>query len=227
MEKNQTDKFENSQQNPFLKQQNNFFLMDETVQLTFGVQEQTRRLNDYDCNLLKEDAYKEVDDDLFKLEYKISKTEDEIKNIESQIQTAKEIHDFNTVQELSNRKKSLEEDYNGLVEMYNAKSLSAKISDSITNVFWGKKLKQGTNSLQKIISKISGPLRSILPKQFSSALEIRASLSKLENINKSVDELMMLNIPYGENVDKYEQLSRYIIKANSIQNDISKAIGRK
>jgi hypothetical protein len=50
------------------------------------------------------------------------------------------------------------------------------------------------------------------------------SLTKLENINKSVDELMSMNIPYGENINKYEQLSRYIIKANSIQSDISRLI---
>ena len=41
--------------------------------------EHPRRLNDYDYNILKEDAYKEVSDELFKLEYKISKIEEELK----------------------------------------------------------------------------------------------------------------------------------------------------
>ena len=49
----------------------------------------------------------------------------------------------------------------------------------------------------------------------------RSINSMLENINKSVDELVSLNIPYGESLSKYEQLSKYIIKANSIQAQIS------
>ena len=58
---------------------------------------------------------------------------------------------------------------------------------------------------------------SKLPKQLSTVIELKKSLSKLKNINRSVDELMSLNAPYGEKSDKYEQLSKYIIKANSIQ----------
>ena len=231
MEGNQTDKFEISKENPFSAsaENNNFFLMDEiaAAQPLRGVAEHTRRLNDYDFNLLKEDAYKEVDDDLFKLEYKISKTEEEMKSLEHQIQAARDIHDFNLAETLINRKKNLEEDYKGLLDIYNEKSLSARISDSISNIFWGGKLKKDLNIVQKAFSNLTEAIMSKLPKKFSSSLEIRNSLSKLENINKSVDELMTMNIPYGENIDKYEQLSKYIIKANSIQNNIAKAIGRK
>ena len=63
-----------------------------------------------------------------------------------------------------------------------------------------------------------------MPKKFASAVELKKSLSRLESINKNVDELISMNIPYGENIDKYEQLSKYIIRANSIQNNISKMI---
>ena len=61
-----------------------------------------------------------------------------------------------------------------------------------------------------------------MPRQFVSLVELKKSLDKLENINKSVDELIAMNIPYGENNDKYRQLSSYIIKANSIQSEIVK-----
>ena len=40
--------------------------------------EPVRRLNDYDYNILREDAYKDVSDELFKLEYKISRLEEEL-----------------------------------------------------------------------------------------------------------------------------------------------------
>ena len=55
----------------------NFFEDNHFVSDSFN-QEHSRRLNDYDYNILKEDAYKEVSDELFKLEYKISKIEEEL-----------------------------------------------------------------------------------------------------------------------------------------------------
>ena len=66
-----------------------------------------------------------------------------------------------------------------------------------------------------------------LPQNLTSVIELKKSLVKLENLNKSVDELMGMNIPYGENYNKYEQLSKYIIKANSIQSQITKQIKDK
>lgn len=230
MNTNDTDRFEINQ-NPFEKKENpadNFFLMDETTasQPIRGVSE-PRRLNDYDSNLLKEDAYKDIGDDLFKLEYKISKTEEEIRSLESQIQSARDIHDFSLVESLENREKTLEEDYQTLVEIYNEKSLSARISEGISNLLFGGKLKKDLNAFQQSICDVGERILAKLPKRFSSIFELRKSLAKLENINKSVDELITMNIPYGENINKYEQLSKYIIKANSIQNDISKAMGRK
>ena len=66
-----------------------------------------------------------------------------------------------------------------------------------------------------------------MPKNFKTVLELKNSLVTLQSINKSVDELMTLNIPYGEQIDKYEQLSKYIIKANSIQAEISQNIKKR
>jgi viroplasmin and RNaseH domain-containing protein len=40
-------------------------------------------------------------------------------------------------------------------------------------------------------------------------------------INRSVDELMSMNVSHFENINKYEQLSKYIIRANSIQAEIN------
>ena len=226
---NNQDIFELNKPNVFANKEiidkNNFFLMDETDVLTKTNLHQSnkRRLNDYDFNLLKEDAYKDVSDDVFKLEYKISKTEEEIKSIETQIETAREIHDFNLVQQLNQRKKSAEDDYEALVAIYNDKSLSAKISDGISNIL-GYKVKEKFKDLNNKFETLSEALIAKMPKKFASIIEIKKSLNKLENINKSVDELISLNIPYGENIDKYNQLSKYIIKANSLQAEIARQI---
>lgn len=226
MNDNRIDIFESTKPNPLKNEnsgRNNFFINDETSALVNNPQtqrERTKRLNDYDFNLLKEDAYKDISDDLFKLEYKISKTEEELKNIDSQIQAAKDIKDFVLAQSLISRKQEVLEDKETLLAIYNEKSLSAKITDGILNIL-GNNIKNKIKNLKTNWTNLTESILAKMPKRFSSFLEIKKSIAKLENINKSVDELITLNIPYGENIDKYQQLSKYIIKANSIQAQIS------
>lgn len=221
MNNNNRDRFEVSNNKlSFEENENNFFLSENVAKPSFQeITEPARRLNDYDFNLLREDAYKDVTDDLFKLEYKIARVEEEIQALNSQIQVANDIQDYELAGELSGRLLIMKEDYEALVAMYKEKSISARL----TNVF-GEKLKPTLTGIQKNIVDFSEKLLSKLPKRFSSVLELKKSLSKLENINRSVDELISMNIPYGENIDKYEQLSKYIIKANSIQNELSRFI---
>lgn len=224
MKSNNSDKFEGRSLN--INKQENFFLQEgfsDAEIYNFQVSEPSRRLNDYDSNILEEDAYKDVTDELFKLEYKMSKLEDNLKAIEHQIEAANEIGDSNLLEELISRQNILNIDYQNTFNKYNEKSLSAKITGRFSNVFLKKtKQKYNVNNLQ--ISKILDNIFSKLPKSISSAFKLRKSLNTLETLNKSVDELISMNIPYGENYNKYEQLSKYIIKANSIQAEISKYI---
>ena len=187
--------------------------------------EPLRRLNDYDSDLLREDAYKDVKDELFRLEYKISKTEDEIKALEGQMSAAAAVGDDELTARLKDRLITLREDYTDLLELYNDKSLSAKITGRISTAFGGKWSKT-SGVFKNCLSKIYNFFISKLPKKITAIVEIKDSLGKLANINKSVDNLISMNIPYGENIDKYKQLSRYIIKANSIQSEISKQINK-
>lgn len=181
--------------------------------------EPLRRLNDYDYNILKEDAYKDISNELFKLEYKISKLEDELKSLDMQIQSSRDISDYDSVEILSGRKRQIQEDLAELVEIYNDKSLSAKISGGVFNMF-----KDKLSKVNKLMNSFKDSIISNLPGKFSSVMELKQSLSKLESINKSVDELMTMQTPYGEAGDKYEQLSKYITRANAIQAKISRSL---
>ena len=134
---------------------------------------------------------------------------------------AKDVRDFNKVEQLFNRKKQLQEDLDGLIEIYNDTSLSAKISGGITNLL-SPKVKEQFGGIRKLFGMFSDAIIAKLPKKFSSVLELRKSLAKLENINKSVDELMTMQTPYGEAGDKYVKLSKYITRANTIQAEIAK-----
>ena len=190
------DKFistKNLQEKNFLEDDNNFFTQSDGLPIRISQPEQTKHLNDYDSNILKEDAYKEVSDEIFKLEYKISKTETEISELEKQIQVASDLKDYSLANSLSARKYQLETDLKELTYIYNEASLSAKISGGVTSKF-----KDRFNSAQKVVNNFSHFILSKLPGKLSYFLEIKASLNKLENINKSVDELMTVQYPYGE-----------------------------
>ena len=220
------DRFANNNENPVggkFQDEDNFFLQPEDIHSFAKQTEPQRRLNDYDYNILKEDAYKDVTDEIFKLEYKISKTEEELKDIDNQIRMAKDVRDFNKVEQLFNRKKQLQEDLEGLIEIYNDTSLSAKISGGITNLL-SPKVKEQFGGMRKLFGMFSDAIIAKLPKKFSSVLELRKSLAKLENINKSVNELMTMQTPYGEAGDKYIKLSKYITRANTIQAEIAKTL---
>lgn len=207
--------------NKEVSQQEENFFTPHVVYSSNILNEPLRRLNDYDSNILKEDAYKDISDEAFKLEYKISKLEAQIKDIDNQIQAARDIRDFELLETLFSRKKVFQEDLQSLLEIYNDTSLSAKISGGITGIL-PKKLKDHFSIIKKTTDIIAERLLSMMPQKFSTSMELKKSLLKLENINKSVDELMTLQTPYGEAQDKYEQLSKYIVKANNIQAEISK-----
>lgn len=218
------DIFENSNHNyDFGVQEDNFFARPENIRFYESQQEAAKRLNDYDYNILREDAYKDVTDEVFKLEYKIAKLEEEIKSLDAQIQTAKDVRDFTLLEHLFNRQKQCKEDLAGLMEIYNDTSLSAKISGGITGIIPAK-IKEKLDTVRKITGALGEVIMSKLPGKFSSVIELKKSLAKLENINKSVDELMTLQTPYGEAGDKYEQLSKYITRANNIQAEISRSL---
>ena len=215
----------NNQANIFQTEshENNFFVKQEALQANEIQAEPARRLNDYDYNILSEEAYKDLSDELFKLEYKISRLEEELSGIDGQIQSARDISDYDTVEYLLNRKKQLKTELEESVQIYNDKGLSAKISGGIFNIL-SPKIKIHFTKLNSITAALKESILTSLPSRFSSISEIKQSLNKLENINKSVDELMTLQTPYGEAGEKYAQLSKYIIRANTIQAKISRLL---
>ena len=201
-----------------LEDDNNFFMQSDNLPIRGIVQPETsRHLNDYDSNILKEDAYRDVNDELFKLEYKISRIEEEIRDLDKQIQSANSIQDYFLADSLYNRKKQLEDDLKTLTDYYKEASLSAKISGGFAS-----KIKDGFASFKQKYIGYYESFVSKLPGKFSYFLTIKSSLGMLESINKSVDDLMNCQYPYGEANDRYEQLSKYIAKANSIQSNIYK-----
>ena len=176
-----------------------------------------RHLNDFDSDILQKDAYKEVKDDILKIEYKINSVENDIKELDNKIQLAYDVNDFAQVKDLTERKVQLNKRLKELMETYDGASLSAKISGGIT-----ANIKESLGGIKNFLGDITLNVLSKVPGKLSTFAELRSALKKLENINKSVDELMSLQIPYGESAEKYAQLSSYITKANNISSQISR-----
>lgn len=209
----------NVQKNNRLQDKNNFFLKSDVVSMPITNAETTKHINDYDSNILEEEAYRDIKDSIFQLEYKLSKTEERLKEISSKLESAKEIKDETQISELTAQQYKLMQEYKDLTYAYQDVSLSAKISGKIA-----KKTKLDTEEANNILVKINNAIMSKLPAKFVNLINIKKSLSALENINKSVNELMKNKYTYGEASEKYSQLTKYIARANAIQAEISKCI---
>ena len=201
---------------------NNFFINEENLNTSsFRQSVSAKRLNDYDYNILKDEAYKDISDDIFKLEYKISQMEEDLKTLDIQIKTAQEINDFVTIQKLTEKKNILIYDLSKIKNDYHDKSVSTKLSSGISDVISNNNL-GNLFKIKPILNKFINFTLSKIPTKLSNFLEFKQSLDTLKNISKNVDDLMTMQIPYGEADLKYQQLSKYIVKANIIQSEISK-----
>lgn len=184
------------------------------------------RLNALDSTLLENNAYKDIDDDAFKTEYKIEKLESELKLIDKQLKTAKSLNDQSKFDMLTLKKHSIENELNNLYAVYQGGDVSRKISNSITTIISPKK-NIFEDAIDKTAEFISDKLLSKISRRFHSGQGLKIAVNKLENINKNVTELVSLQAPYGEAEEKYDQLTKYLTKANTIQYQVSKELSKE
>lgn len=207
----------------------NFFVsnaqkVDEQQKQTFN-----NKINDYDSNILENNAYQLVSDEMFKIEHKIGILENSLLKINNEIEALQTLGAYMQVLELEERKQKIERELDELNKKYSELGLSSKISGQITaavNFTTNKKTnvfsKAKTFLLKKVLAKISRKIG------YNQAIE--EALTNLCNINLGVDELIRMQIPYGETDKRYEKLTAYLNRANVIHSEISKnmdAIAKK
>ena len=73
---------------------------------------------------------------------------------------------------------------------------------------------------------ISRKILAKLSKKFNSIMLLGDSLEMLSGINKSVDELIEMKVPYGEHLENYQKLTNYLYKANKIHSQILKSMNK-
>lgn len=184
----------------------------------FNKNSQTKRLNGYDSTILNNANFKDVDDGELSIDYRIREKEDVLKELETKIKTAENYGSQNESLGLkAKRQRILQE----LASLEKQKAYGERYSSSkpLSETF-----KEKIPVLYYLQNFVSRNILAKISKKVHSFVALSDSLEQLSDISKSVDELMDLNIPYGERSQNYEKLTLYLGRANSIHSKISKTI---
>lgn len=177
------------------------------------------RINDLDSNILENNAYQTISDEIFKLEHKIGLLENILSKIENEIEALKSLGYVMQISELEERKQKIEQELAELNKKYSELGLSAKISGQIASAMnFTSKNKYTFSRLKFFISK---NILAKISKKINYSQNMKEALEKLSSINTNVDELIKLQVPYGETPKRYEKLTAYLNKANVIHSQIS------
>lgn len=179
------------------------------------------RMNDFDSTILEDNAYQMISDEMFKLEHKITRFEDLLSKMTTEIEVLESLGYSIQISDLKERKRKIEQELALANKRYAELGLSAKISGHIASaVSHTSKKKEGV--FTKIKYFFSKKILARFSKKFDYSQVMKEALDNLSGINASVDELINMKIPYGETVTRYEKLTAYLNRANAIHSRISR-----
>jgi len=174
----------------------------------------SHRLNGYDSNILNDKTLPQGDSEKLKIEYKISEKQKALTDLNGKIKNAELYGTQNEVLSLRVRKQRLEQELFELNRQNASQKGIKTITGEVIELPWIKKAQ--TFVSRNVLAKVS--------KKFNSIVFLGDSLEKLTDINRSVDELIEMNVPYGEKMENYEKLTQYLSQANKIHSQISKTM---
>ncbi|MBR1424564.1 hypothetical protein IJ579_03265 [bacterium] len=180
-----------------------------------------KRLNGYDSTILNKNAFDENESKGLSLDYRIKEKESSIKELDSRIKVADNYGASNETLGLKAKRNRLLEELNSLKrqQLYAGRVLGEEFSH--------ESLKTRMPVIYKIQDFISRQILARLSKKIHSIITLSDSLEKLSDINRSVNELMDMNVPYGEKVQNYERLTEYLNQASVIHSRISRSLGKR
>lgn len=179
------------------------------------------RINDYDSNILENNAYQDIPDEMLKIEHKMGILENILNKMNNEIDALESLGANIQISELKERKLKIEQELIEMNRKYAQLGLSAKISGQITSAINYTSNKK-SSTLSKFKLFLSKKVLARISKKFNYSQNMKEALDNLSNINTSVDELINLQAPYGETINRYEKLTAYLNKANIIHSQISK-----
>ncbi len=172
-------------------------------------------IDGFDSKMLEDRAYLKLDDEMLKLEYRINQLEEDLMIINDEILAAINIDDNSRIELLRSKKEALKKELERLNNKYFDIGAMSKFTTIMSYIFRKRSPKEKT-LMQKIKYFISKYILATFSKRLNFTFNLRESLSKLSDINRTVDELISLRIPFGGLTGRYEKLTDYINKANDI-----------
>lgn len=180
-----------------------------------------KRLNSMDSTMLEDIAYKVLDNEELKLEKKIEILENDLQDISEKIIVAKAVRDNNKFVELTKQRSLLKQNIEKLQKDYRVANTDTMITAVVTNALGlPAKLKQKIKKSFMHILRHSELLQKITP--LFRAVLVRDTIGKLNKINKSIDELVNMQIPFGEQESRYKTLVNHLSAAGSLHAQILK-----
>lgn len=177
-----------------------------------------KRLNDIDQNILNNNSFKDLDDKTLKLECLIAEKEEALNALNLKIKGAELIGKLLDVMDLKIQAKKLENEITELKEQYSKRGLTEKLTTVITP----KKNKPKLSPIARLARFVSRKIIAKMSKKVQSIFDMSDSLETLTSINENVDELIAMKVPYGETKANYEKLTNYLYRANKIRSQINK-----
>lgn len=179
------------------------------------------RINDYDSNILENNAYQSMNDEMFKLEHKMGLLENTLIKLNEEIETLESLGYSIQLSDLKERKRKIEEELEKLNKEYVEIGLSARLSGQLTKAltFSANRKYKILPAIRKFISK---KILARFSKKINCSQTMKEALENLNCINSNVDELIKMQVPYGETVERYERLTAYLNRANSIHSQITR-----
>ncbi len=182
-----------------------------------------KRLNALDSSMLEESAYIALDDPELKLEKRIENYEKTINSLDEQISVAETVKDEASMTQLMKQKKQLSQKVENLQIEYKNQNLDTKLTTVISKMLQTpSKLKQQAQVNLKLFFRRSKFLRQFNP--FMKSIAARETIEKLDKINKSVDQLVKMQVPFGEQDARYQTLVNHLSKASALHSQIQKEL---
>ena len=177
-----------------------------------------KRLNGYDSTILNSANFDYAEEQELSIDYRIKEKETAIKDLEEKIKLADNYGTQNEALGLKAKKQRLNDE---LYNLQKQRTYGGRVLGQTQS--FSEHFKEKMPVLYKVQNFISRNVLAKISKKVSSVVALSDSLEQLSDISKSVDELIDMNIPYGEKGQSYEKLTQYLSKANAIHSQISKS----
>ena len=180
-----------------------------------------KRINGSDSAILNKTNIEEPEGEDLSIHYRIKEKESVVKDLDAKIKVADNYGTQNEALSLKAKRQRVLQELDTLrkQQMYGGRVLGEKQA-------FHQSFKEKMPVIYKIQEFISRQILSRVSKKVKSVVTLSDSLEQLSEISRSVDELIDMNVPYGEKVQNYEKLTEYLSQANMIHSKISKSLGK-